>query len=204
MTNLIVLKVISGNIVNSNWFGRNLKDIQKQGLDKWASNVSNVIKKNKNKYEFFEEEIYVYNSIVIGAEGDLISAPGHTTISSKHCQINKTPWGWQLLDLKSTNGTYLVRNREITPITEPTFLKENDIIHLGKKGSIQLDILRIEGDYKNPNKTLARIDSDYEPNQNEIKVRKPSKVEDSDNPKGTTKNKQKKSLWERIKYFFWH
>ena len=46
---------------------------------------------------------------------------------NREAVTNKTPWGWQLLDLKSTNGTYLVRNREITPITEPTFLKENDI-----------------------------------------------------------------------------
>lgn len=70
------------------------------------------------------------NSLVLGRRDDRadLIVPGDPQISSVHCRIERgsQPETWQLVDLSSTNGTYVGMERVTT-----TTLRDGDRIHLG-------------------------------------------------------------------------
>jgi hypothetical protein len=64
----------------------------------------------------------------LGREADCDIQVKDIKVSRKHAQIDKLETGYQLSDLKSTNGTFV----NGIAITAPLLLKENDIITLGE------------------------------------------------------------------------
>jgi diguanylate cyclase (GGDEF)-like protein len=71
------------------------------------------------------------NALVLGrrAERADLMVPGDAQVSSVHCRIERgaTPNAWQLVDLASTNGTF-VNGARITTLA----LQDGDRIHLGE------------------------------------------------------------------------
>ncbi len=71
------------------------------------------------------------NALVLGrrAERAQLVVPGDAQISSVHCRIERgpQPQTWQLVDLASTNGTYVEGQRITTAM-----LHDGDRIHLGE------------------------------------------------------------------------
>jgi two-component system cell cycle response regulator len=71
------------------------------------------------------------NSLVLGRRPDRANlvVPGDAQISSVHCRIERgaQPDTWQLVDLSSTNGTF-VGDQRITTVT----LRDGDRVHLGE------------------------------------------------------------------------
>jgi FHA domain len=66
-------------------------------------------------------------SVVVGRSegcGYLIS---HPTVSRRHARLTRTPTGWTLRDLLSTNGTYVNARR----ITDSATVKPGDEVWLG-------------------------------------------------------------------------
>ncbi|HEX5054746.1 MAG TPA: GGDEF domain-containing protein [Planctomycetota bacterium] len=71
------------------------------------------------------------NSLVIGRRPDRadLVVPGDAQISSVHCRIERGPQPdtWQVVDLSSTNGTYIAGQR-ITTLA----LRDGDRVHVGE------------------------------------------------------------------------
>ena len=66
--------------------------------------------------------------IAIGRSGDSdIPLLGDLRASRKHCEIVRRGWHWTIVDMGSTNGTFV--NGE--PITRPTVLQHGDLIQIG-------------------------------------------------------------------------
>jgi putative nucleotidyltransferase with HDIG domain len=53
------------------------------------------------------------------------------SVSRRHAEVRSTDQGWQLIDLNSTNGTF-VNGVRLAPAVGPKPLKNNDVIHFGK------------------------------------------------------------------------
>lgn len=56
------------------------------------------------------------------------------TVSSRHCELRHDPAGWVVVDLGSTNGTYVNDHR----ITAPTRLRDGDLVRIGVSTQFKL------------------------------------------------------------------
>jgi pSer/pThr/pTyr-binding forkhead associated (FHA) protein len=61
-------------------------------------------------------------------------------VSAGHCMLYIDEGQWLVEDGGSTQGTHV--NGQ--PITEPTYLNRGDVIRLGRRGSPELEITRID------------------------------------------------------------
>ena len=68
-----------------------------------------------------------FQSWVVGAASECDVVVSEPTVSGRHCRLTRTPEGFLLEDLGSTNGTYV--NGE--PITRPRRVDASDRITLG-------------------------------------------------------------------------
>ncbi len=62
------------------------------------------------------------------AESNDVVVNGDAGVSREHAALEKIPGGWQVIDLHSTNGTYVNGK----PVTAPTPVGPGDRIQLGK------------------------------------------------------------------------
>lgn len=67
-------------------------------------------------------------SLTIGRGEEAEFTINDDAVSRVHCQLKKTDEGWLLIDLNSTNGTFLSMNRVITPYE----LNDGDCFKLGQ------------------------------------------------------------------------
>jgi len=69
-----------------------------------------------------------HSRIAVGRSRDSdIPLLGDLRASRKHCEILRRGWHWTIVDMGSTNGTFV--NGE--PITRPTVLQHGDVIQIG-------------------------------------------------------------------------
>jgi ABC-type multidrug transport system ATPase subunit/pSer/pThr/pTyr-binding forkhead associated (FHA) protein/uncharacterized membrane protein len=79
-------------------------------------------------------EVFIdQDNFVIGRalDADLVTPPTAPNVSSRHVEIQRTPAGYAVVDLDSTNGTRL-NNRSLPPL-EATPLRHGDIIRIGSE-----------------------------------------------------------------------
>jgi hypothetical protein len=62
---------------------------------------------------------------------DLTGPPEDAAVSHMHALLVATPDGWNLVDLDSTNGTYLNDTDEQVPANQPVPVGDGDRIHVG-------------------------------------------------------------------------
>ena len=88
--------------------------------------------------------------VAIGRSGESdISLLGDLLASRRHCEILRRGWNWTIVDMGSTNGTYV--NGE--PITRPTLLHHGDVIRVGACELVALS----DSEDELPRRRLAKI-----------------------------------------------
>ena len=65
--------------------------------------------------------------MIVGRDDDCDMRIASSLVSRKHCSLKGTPDGIVVSDLGSQNGTHI----NDVPITQPTLLKEGDILRIG-------------------------------------------------------------------------
>ena len=94
-------------------------------------------------------------SFILGREGHIyIDSP---TASKHHAEITIKDGRIHLRDLKSTNGTFLIKNKNLVPFDEG-YVNPAQSIVIGKKVYVIEDLLAIASDFVGVDDNTTRVD----------------------------------------------